>query len=64
MKSLFNKRFNKYINDLINDKNEIDNYIAISEYLSYIIILNIDIFYTLIIFEVLRESKINFIIIK
>ena len=64
MKDLFSKELHKYIDDLINNKNEVDNYIAISEYLSYIIILNIDILYTLIIFEILYESKINFIIIK
>ena len=64
MKGLFNKGFNKYINDLANDKNEVDNYIAISECFSYIIILNIDIFYILIIFEISRKSKINFIVIE
>ena len=64
MESLLNKGLNKYIGGLTSDKDEVDNYTTINEYLSYIIILNIDIFRTLIILKVFRENKINLIIIK
>ena len=63
MKGLFSKKLYKYIGDFIDDKNEVDNYIIIDEYFSYIMILNIDIFRALMIFEVFRESKASLIVI-
>lgn len=57
MEGLLSKGLGKYVGGLTCGKDEVDGYIAVSEHLSYIVILNIDMFRALVILGVLRESK-------